>query len=265
MRVARTVRRLVILVVGGIVLAAGVLYMLASALPQRYHPELLSQARKQQVSSECVSHISVMGKPPQCGNPYKWQWSASQKQLNEYLSAMDEIAAIDPRNKAGEIDTLMTEAGLAAPAVALADGVLTLMVRLGRYGKVLSVDIGFEFTDDQKLRIRLLETRLGRLKIPDTWIRGWLAEFKQALRARQTRQADGAGPRLDGTFAAISSEAAASALASVLLAIDAEPISTEFPLPINNWLRIVGIRIERGLLRLTIVPVAKPAGINSGG
>jgi hypothetical protein len=85
--------------------------------------------------------------------------------------------------------------------------------------RVLSVDIAFEVTAQEQLRIRLGSVRIGRLPVPRALLRGRLEALKDdllSLRQSSRGQWEGTAPR-----------AVADAAEVLAAAIDGKPISAE--------------------------------------
>jgi len=273
MRKAKAATKLLVVIVLALLLGAAVLYLTASSIPSGYAPNpgrLGHQARKRVAQDQFTPHILVFGNRAQKNEPFTW--SASQDQLNNYLAAADEIAAIQPRRKRTRVHELMDKAGLADPFVALDDGVLTLMVRLKAYNKIVSADLSFSFTPAKELRVRLGGTRIGLLPIPDSVVRGRLKRLQRMLRARVARRRPApepgaaAGKRASGGDgpAEMSADVVGGLLGAVIAAIDEEPISAELTWPVNRKsVRIEGIDIDDGLLTLHVVPIRRATGQSS--
>jgi len=238
-----------------IVLIGVVLYVQASRIPARYRPAQLTAAEKQRAAKEFYSRIvNEFGNDAQRNEPY--EWSVSEEQFNAWLASMDEIASKTHTGKPGQVYKAMAQAGLAGPAVALRDGVMTLMMRSTKHQKILSVDIAFTFTPEKKLRLQVRGLRLGRLAVPDSLVRSRLEELK---RLSSSAARDGpAGRSRRATMAGVSSDDVAAVLGAVLAAIDEEPIRPELTWPVNKKrVRIERIEIAGGMLRLHVTPVGR--------
>jgi len=235
--------------------AAVSLYLLSSRVPRRYRPAPLNA--RQRTQNAKVFAGKMLG--PQFGGkiqqPYPFSLSFTADELNGYLASMDEIAALPPGGKPGRVYRVMERGGLADPAIALSEGTITLMVRLVNYGKILSLDLSLRYTPERMLRVSLTKVRLGGLAIPRAAFRGRLETLRRALapRAGGSGVADGAGV----AKGKISIEDVSAALAKVVAAIDAEPISTELPKKINGRIfRVEDIEIRQKAVTLHFKPVA---------
>ncbi len=258
MHASRVFKRFLLTVVAALILAGGVLYIQASRIPVEYRPAQLSAEQRQQAVDEFWNQkiLDEFGNATQRNEPFDWALSAEQ--LNRYLAAMDEIAAKTPMVKSGTIYRGLEKAGLAEPAAAMGDGVLTLMVRSKEYDKVLSVDLSFRFTDDGRLRVRLGEARVGRLTLPDFWVRGRLERLKEMLPTKGWADKDSAGGSDSRRLMGIPSQDVAMVLTNVLAAINEEPIRTELTWPIKKKrVRIEAIEIADNSLRMHVVPIRR--------
>ncbi|MDY6913484.1 MAG: hypothetical protein SVT52_03385, partial [Planctomycetota bacterium] len=175
-------KSIAILLTGGVILVSAGLYIAANETPQAYIPPYLSDGEKQQAAKQFVRRIQDFGNDAQQHEPYLW--SLTQDQLNAYLASLDEIAANMPGGKAGVVHKAMRRIGLTTPTLKLSKDVLTFMVHSSKYDKVISADFSFSFTPDKKLQVSILQTRVGRLAMPDTFVRSQLEKLRDALKAR---------------------------------------------------------------------------------
>jgi len=221
----------------GLMVAAGLLYIQASRIPDNYHPAKLTEKEARQAVGNFVRDVAE-GFGNKVKMVKKFEWSITQTTVNRYLAAIDEIAFNLPNGvKRGHIDAEMAKLGLADPAVAFEDGKVTLMVRSTAYRKVLSAEITVELIEDNKLQFTLSATRLGRLPVPSGFLKGKIKALSRKL----------TGKRADNI---------SETLAELLSAIDGEPIS-----PPETW-RIQGIKvaieavtIAGGKLTLKVRPI----------
>jgi len=136
--------------------------------------------------------------------------------------------------------------------------VLTLMLRVRDYNKIVSADITFTYTDDRRLKVRLAQARVGKLVIPAGLVRDRLGVLKKALsrqgaKTRKSREAAGAG---GGKGSDVATEDVGHLLAGLLGAIDEDPVKPEFAIRRGRKrVRIDAIRIEPGLATLEIMPL----------
>lgn len=240
-RAWKWVKRVVVVLTLVLLAAAGVLYFTVSAVPPGYAPRRLSQAQKKRAAQDFVEkaaplHNAAAGR--------LLRWLASQDELNSYLASMDEIAAYRLGAKRGEVYRKLEKAKLSGLAVRLADGMVTLMFRSDKYGKVVSADISLEMTDDQKLRARLASVRVGRLRIPD-------AAFRERL-ARLKLSPAGGGKEGRGAESEAKSRATddmVKILGAMVEAIDEAPTRIEHEMN-NKLIRLVGVEVGREQLTL---------------
>jgi hypothetical protein len=247
-RFFRWLRRIVLLLLLAAVAGAAALYLLASRVPRQYRPADLSRQERDAAGHEFVESGAkgFYNKVP-VREPFAF--SLSEDRLNAYLASMDEISGLVPGGRPGEVRERLRRAGLADPAVAIGDGVLTLMVRLAQYGKVLSADLSFDFLPDGRLRVRLREVRVGSLAVPDWLVRGRLHQLRRAIAPAMRRALAGNDVR------GLSVEDVSAVLTAVLAAIDEEPISPDLP---KYHQRVVGIDLHDRALKIRFQPVIDP-------
>ena len=225
--------------------------MTASRVPPEYNPAQLSQDKKEHVVvKQFVRRVMDLGSEIQAARPFAWE--VTEEQLNEYLASMDEIAAVRPDGRTGQVHQVMDSVGLSDPAVSLGDGMVTMMCLWKRHNKVLSVDLVFSFTPDNHVQVHLKEVRLGRLPIPSSMVRSRLEFLKQSMRSRLKALTE-ADKHPTSKPGGVSSEDMAVLLATVISAIDEEPLPSE----IRKWrMRIDEIRLEQDRLRVHFTPTA---------
>jgi len=233
-RPGKALKRLLILLVVLIVLVGGWAYVQASSIPDEYRPaQLDSVERGRQADHFWKTSMADFNNGAQNITPFAWSISADR--LNEYLASIDAIASANPAGSArpGEIDSMMNRAGLSEPAVAFADGTMTLMVRSTEYGKVLSVDLSV----DKSLSIRTEGTRVGKLALPDKVGQAALDKLKD-----QIAGGDGEG-----------------VLAELILGNNEEPIPTDWTYDKKD-IRITGVRITDEGITVEITPTNRGSG-----
>jgi len=236
-------------------LAAGVLYLMASLKPKNYRPAQLSQAEKVGAAKRFADRVLAEWHNKSPGT-VPFTWKITQKELNEYLASMDEIPALKPHSKRGDVHEKMAKAGLAGPAAAMGRDKITFMIRSTEYNKVISADISLEFTSDGRLQIRLVAARVGRLTVPTSFVRDRL---KQALvRGEGNRKAKRAGQAvrpLDEDQATI--EDIGRMLDTLISRIDEDPIVPEMVIEKKHRVRIDAIDLEPGLVRIHATPLGR--------
>ena len=179
MKVGRVIKWTALGLVLAILLVAGVLYYLASRVPDLYRPaELASQQRRQIAEQTFPKDVGRFNNIIQSGA--RGEYTIEQARINEYLASMDEIAAMERNVKQGTVHRAMTKMGLADPAVALHDGLITMMIRSTEHDKVLSVDLKLEVRQ-QMLHVDLTDVRLGDLSLPQSLVRDQLEQLRSSL------------------------------------------------------------------------------------
>lgn len=261
MRVGKTVLRVVLIVLLVLLAAVAYLYYKASKVPAAYRPAEGSQQERKEWAKDFMDHVLV-GFSNKANRIQPFSFEIEQEELNRYLAAADEIAALEPGGKRTGVYQVMEQAGLSGYAVALGDGVLTLMVRATEYNKILSADIVFRYTDDGRLGVRLAETRVGELVVLPALVRGQMERIKETMAERvaamkRKRKAPRDEPRRR-VLRRTAVEDLGFLFAVVITAIDEEPVKPEFTVPVGKKpVRIEAIRIKPGRLTLDVVPVHK--------
>jgi hypothetical protein len=250
----RAAKLLALVFLAGILLAAGTLYLMSRAVPSRYRPAQLSHPQREEAAKHFYGKVMDFDDQAQAGASF--DLSVTQEEMNSYLASLDEIAALLPDGASGRVDGLLEAAGLADPAVAMGEGMMTLMVRSTRYdNRLVSADVAFRFTPDHRLRVRLDHTRIGSLTVPEEIVRRRLDLLKEALAERASHGDSGKGrdnPESQGPIGAVGGAAAQV----IRAAIEGETI-----VPEGGWrgwrLRVEEMRIDPGKLTLRLRPLGR--------
>ena len=250
MRLRRAIFWLGVSVAGVVVLVAGVLVLMVYHVPSAYRPAVLPGPRQEEGMRKLVNHISLFGTLAGRGRPFTW--SITAEQANEYLGSMDAIAALADRP--GAVSAALERAGLAGPAVAMREGILTVMVRSRRRGVVLSVDLAFDFDAAGDLAIRAVAARVGALPLSEETLAGRVGQVRRRLGRllEQARKDRGArlGPVRLGELTGL--------LGALMKMIDGQRVRPEIVWPIcKHRVRIRRVEITEGRLTLHVVPVER--------
>lgn len=246
--VAKWIVRVAVAVILAALVAGGCLYYLASRPPERYKPQSLSSDQMKQATDRLLQVLLDINN--QAPAREELTVTLTETQLNEYLAAADEIAFAAPGHSRGEVHRQMEKAGLAEPAIAIQPGVLSLMVRLTDYDKVVSADLAFAITSDGKLRVTLDAVRVGRVIIPQGLVRERLARLRATL-----APADGArtpSTRSKASHKRLTPEDVSALLPQILAAVDSEPLPTELPFDVQGRaVALTAIDLGDGVMTLT--------------
>ena len=186
-----------------VLIAAAVIYAMLCRIPAEYqYRPLPAEGQKEARNWLIADHIfDQFANKAGAGRPFTWTITAAR--LNDYLASIDEIASLSgqPTYPSAE----MERAGFSGPAVAMRPGVLTLMILAKKYGKIVSVDVAFDFDRHGNLAAKTLAMRVGVMPVPKSFLtevrqraRGELADH--LARAEQVRDAH-IGPVPVGRFA----------------------------------------------------------------
>lgn len=260
MGIRSLIKWFLVVIVAGLLTAAVVVYLMVSNVPDKYERCLarLSQQEKKEARNQFLSQVvAEFNDSAEQAKPFTW--SLDQRSLNSYLASADEIASLRLEGRPGEVNEAMDKAGIADPAVCLDDGVLTIMARTRDYGKVVSIDLFFSFTDDQKLEVNIKQARIGSFPLWKSLVRGYVDRIKAGLSPRRQDETEegSAGMPLGES----SVEDVGKVIKAVIAAIDDEPVDPAFRGSVfhKRRVRVERIEIDDGILTLHVVPV-KQAG-----
>lgn len=242
-------------IIVGLVLASGVLYVQLSRIPEDYHPAQLTADQKNQAVKEFWNMVQDFGNAIQENQPF--DWSVSEDQLNRYIASIDEIASSTPSGRPGAIYRALDDAGLAQPAVALHEGILTFMVRSKEHEKLLAVDVSLSLAEGRNLRVRVVEARVGKVSMPSKWVKNQLEKLRDLIPAEELNSEKAMRPS-SGGIGGLSSRDLARAMEAVIAGIEKNPIATELTWPVNNKrVRIESVEVAEGIVRLRVVPLGR--------
>jgi len=234
---------------GAVLAAAGGLYLVANWSPAQYRPAEMPPEDIHETAKEFVELLSEFHN--RLRSPEAFSVSLTEEQINGYLASMDDIGALAPNGKAGQVQAQLERAGVDRPAVAIGEGVLTVMARLRSPDKVVSADLAFESQPDGQLKVRVLGVRVGRLPVPDSLVRQSLRELHESL-----APAARAPMPNDEALRSISVKDVSLVVTKVLAAIvDGKPIPTDLP----RWRkRVEGVELRDRTLTLRLGPISPP-------
>ena len=225
-------------------------YLMASWQPSAYRPLELTQREKEGYAKRFLSRVTEFTNVGQMGQPFTW--TILQEDFNGYLISIDQIVALQPGRRNGEVQKVLDTAGLTEPMVRLADGWMTVMLRSNEYGKVLSADVRIQMTGDGRVRVTLEDSRVGLLPIPRFEVRRRLRQFQGALQERLARLQQAADS--EEGMVSIAFGRVDFLLGALILAIDDEPLPTRFEISGDHFVRIEDIVVTPDSVTLHIVP-----------
>jgi hypothetical protein len=262
MRILRTVKWVLILLVLALAGAGGVFYWMLSRVPDGYEPVKLNRRQRLHVANTVFpGDVSEFHNIVQAGRLDTY--SLSQQRINEYLASLDEIATELGHARPGLVHEKLQRMGLSEPAMDLRPGAMVFMVRSTKYEKVVSMEIGLTVKDSDVVA-SVDAVRVGSMPVPRAMVRDQLARIGRALGRLMAGQE---GP---DTASGQVWDAPSSVLPAVLeAAIDRKPLPAVFEVRImrglrssstSRWVRIRKIEIDDDDLRLWLEPLdAAPA------
>jgi hypothetical protein len=255
MSVRKWIVRALLLLVLAVLIAAGGAYVLSTRAPAEYRPAALAPEQQEQHRAELVEQVADFHNQAGAGQPFRW--TISQQQANDYLSSLDAFARLDPGNRVVP-SREMERVGLRAPAVAMRDSSLRLMVYSTKYDKVLAADVAFQFDAQGRLRLAVESVQIGSLPVPASLADQKLATLREQLSGllRQA-QADGAG-----AVGPVATKDLAELLAATVSMLDGQAVDPVLPIPGHHTVhrvRIQSVTIADGKLTLEVAPVGPAA------
>lgn len=245
MRKNKKLKRWLLIILAGLLILLGGLYIQADRVPGDYKPVVdLPQEQKERISKDFVQHV-ILDFRNQTQRIEPFTWRITQDQMNRYLACADEIAFLRAGKQRGEVDRAMASAGVAAPMIVLTDTGMKMMIQSTRFDKVLTAELLVGLTEDQKLRVEVVATRLGKLSVPKSVFIDQLDQFRQRVSPRGRESSRG----MEGVVAIL------------VAAIDNESITPENTWKINGigvGLDDVEIGSQELVLHVRPVPPTRP-------
>ncbi|KPK83785.1 MAG: hypothetical protein AMJ81_07300 [Phycisphaerae bacterium SM23_33] len=248
MRAGRVIRRALGVTLVLLLLAALVIYGMICRIPSQYRPRHQTVEQQKDGRAMFVSQIFDFGEKAGKGQPFTWTITAEH--ANIYLGCLDAIASVsqvEPVHPTAKLE----RAGFQGPAVAMGDGVLTLMVNVSRYNKIFSLDVAFDFDEQGDLTARLAGVRVGVMPVPQKLVDEKVAEARAAL-AGQLAEVEKMG---DGRIGPLKVRHVAGLLRGVLGMMSGRHVRPEVVWPQGNHRVLIRrVEITRGRLTLHAVP-----------
>ncbi len=229
----------------GVLVFVGALYLLASRVPSGYRPEMLDSRQRVDVAKRFAKKtLEEFGNQAQSPEPFSMVFT--EREINEYLASLDEIAAQAPDGKPGEVTRLMGKAGISQPMISIRDEGFILMTRLEEHQKILSIDLDVDTDDQNRLCITLTGARLGELPVPLSMVEGRLDGLQQSLSRRVRNVEYGQG---------LTMEHIGAGAAQLAGSIGNEPISLDLPIRVNGrGVRVMNLGISQGKVVVAFQP-----------
>ena len=225
-------------------------YLMASWQPTTYRPMRLTQRVKERYAKTFVARATEIANVGQLAKPFTW--TLSEDDLNGYLASVDQIVALQPGRRGGEVQKVLDAAGLTEPILLLDDGQMTVMLRSSEYGKVLSADIRIRMAEGGRVHLILDDCRIGLLPVPRFEVRRRLRQFKAVLRERLARL-----PKTtedEDSMLAFALRPMDEVLTNLILAIDDKPLPTRFEVSHDHYVCIEDILVTGESLTLHFIP-----------
>lgn len=238
-----------------------VMYVAATMTPSDYQPlrERMSEADRKEVANRCISdYMTNFQSMTEDVKPFTW--SLTEKELNLYVSSIDEIVWTGEAGVGGKARSQMENLGLTGWCVALTDEGIKVMVKSTRYDKVLSATLAFQSAPGNQMRVGIERVRMGKLALPKSVIVSALTKLKEQL--GKSRREGSAGKKHGG--AKLTANLGAMLENVLQMAIDNKPqeaILTGFVKPT----RIEKVETAGGTLTFHFRPVRRTAATAEAG
>lgn len=248
--IAHIIKWILFAVAVALVLAIVTSYLLVRSVPPQYKPAILTETQKAEAAGKFLMRVQEFGNTAGRNEPF--DWTITEDEINETLASLEQIAEKVEQGRAADVHRALEKVGIHNPAVSLDDGVMTLMMHVPNMDKLVSADLAFEVTPDNKIVVRPTSTRLGRFPIPMSLARGRINQLQQALAQRHTKASS------KPSFGGLSTDDLAEAMIAIIGAIDATPMPAEHVWPVTRKrFRIESIKISEGKMTLHIIPLRK--------
>ncbi len=232
-----------------VVLLVAVALLLASSRPSAWHPYQLTHEQQKEVAEHFATRsINELVNGMRGFEPFSF--TITEEEMNGYLASLDELAMLaysseDISRRPSELVAAMDRVGIADPVVDMREDRLRLLARTKKGNKIVSLDIAFEFTDDEKLYITIDGVHIGLLPIPKALVSGSLEQLQKSVSHKDAENVETSLQNTDLIFG------------SVIRSIGGEPVSTRLPFSDSRPKRIHDIEIDEQSLTIHFVPVSE--------
>jgi RNase P/RNase MRP subunit p29 len=226
-----------------------VAFLLASSRPDEWEPYQLRNEDQRVIANRFATRmINELVNGLRDIKPFSF--TIHEEEMNEYLASLDEIAFLtysqdEVARKSSELVAAMDKVGIADPVVDMRPDTLTLMVRTKKGNKIISLDLVFEFTDDEQMYVKLDGVRLGLLPLPQGFVSGSLEKVQGAI--------GGGGGELNES----SVKDMDRIVGGLISGIGGEPLPTRLPIVESRPKRIRDIEIDEQKLTIHFVPAVE--------
>jgi hypothetical protein len=236
-----------------VVLAGAILFGLASRTPSNYHPAHLTPAQQDEQATLLANHIAEFGNRAGAGDEFWWTITADQ--ANKYLASIDSIVSMAYEKSSTPMAEL-AKLGFSEPAVAMNDGVVTVMVNYAKYGKILSADLVAGFDKEGKLNFSVRQMRVGDMALPDAVVGQHLDDARVKLMHKLSAAKDETGARIGP----VPVEAFRGLAYRVVEMLGGKYVSPEIVWPVGAKHRVLVDQIvaQDGKLSIHSVPYNRP-------
>lgn len=224
-----------------LLLAIGILYYLANKAPEHYQPATLTDSQKKEVSKDFKGRMDSLYLKAVSNQGFSQTYS--REELNKYIISLDEIAQ-KQSGRQSSIYKKMDEAGFSKPAIHLRSGHINFMALSHEYDKVLSLEIAITATKDEKLKVKLVSTRIGTLDIPKDFLLDRMDLVEDQLNKEKS------GQKNSGT---IQTGDIAEVMRLLLTGLNKEPFHADIVL--GRPLRITNVIITPENITITFIPL----------
>jgi hypothetical protein len=232
-----------------LMLLAAVALLLASSRPDAWQPYQLKHEQQKEVAERFATRsINELVNGMRGFEPFTF--TLTEEEMNAYLASLDELAMLaysgeEMSRRPSELVAAMDRVGIADPVVDMQEDRLRLLVRSKKGNKIISLDVAFTFTDDEKMYITLEGVRVGLLPIPRSLVSGSLEQLQKSVSHKDAQSVETSLRNTD------------LILGSVIRSIGGEPVPTRLPFSDSRPKRIHDIEIDEQSLTIHFVPISE--------
>jgi len=267
-----------------VIVAAGVLYLLACWTPSDYEPQDLTEQERVEVRQtmerklaaafdaaqltakdlESVTGIENVRREqeivvdPETGRKTRvtrttFDMPMSTEELNKWIAAMPSATM-----------QRLAYSGFTRPAIAIDDGGVTFYAHVAKYNKVVGMDLGFEFDETGAVTIGLHPNQVGRLPVPEGAMARYKANAIQRVKGNIEGVSRSTGKLVGGEMGKVASTVVRELGPKVDAVLSGQPVT----LNINrndSDVRVRGIESVDGKITLDMVALHSEPLTEDGG
>lgn len=257
MKIRRTIKWTVLLLLLGLAAAIVTACFLALRVPDDYAPLRLSEGQKktsqEKLNRKLSDFVRMAGEigSYRSGEPIKpgqsFTTEVTQQEMNEWVASLPDAAVAQ-----------LSRVGLSDPAVAIGDGKLTFYAYWAKLKGIAGIEFAFTFDDQGLMRLVLLNIRMGDVKLPRSLYDDLVRNLENNVQASLAAASEDSSEEFGG----IPLPALRKAARKILQTLHGLPVQPDIRESFGK-VRIADIKMTKGLMTMRVVSLLEPGEAES--